>query len=102
MYPRMLSLFQIYVQQLKRDNDESGKKGELTNWTALMLRREEINGSFKGINEDIHLHFCIVKVETCTGTCLPGYQGSYAKSVHNDAVTELLRHAEIKKNPINQ
>ena len=35
-----------------------------------MLGREDINSSFKSINEDIHLLFCIVKVKACTGTCI--------------------------------
>ena len=51
-------------------NEENGKKGELTNCTALVLGRKDINSSFKSINEDIHLLFCIVEVKTCTGTCI--------------------------------
>jgi len=40
------------------------------NCTALVLGRKDINSSFKSINEDIHLLFCIVEVKTCTGTCI--------------------------------
>ena len=60
----------ISIHQPKQGNEETGKKGALTNCTALVLRREKINSSFKSINEDIHLLFCIVKVKTCTGTCI--------------------------------
>ena len=60
----------ISIHQLKQGNEENGKKGELTNCTALVLGRKDINSSFKSINEDIHLLFCIVEVKTCAGTCI--------------------------------
>ena len=50
--------------------EETGKNGELTNSTALVFRRKEVYSGLKPMDENIHLLFCIVKVKTCTSTCI--------------------------------
>jgi len=64
------SKFQLYHTMAETRNEENGKKGGLTNSTALVLRSKEVNSIFQCIDESIHLLYCIVKVKTCTSTCI--------------------------------